>query len=198
MNSLTILSNDVRVQDGLYSLNDLHKAAGAEKRHTPSRFIRNEQTQELIAEIEQGTDMCFDENDQNLNMGLGLKTIHGGSNSGTWVCKELVYAYAMWISPKFHLYVIRAFDKQQQSIGTNISHDSVITDLPIGTRCLLYVDETGTHLHPIDNKSLVNIKSVRYIQRDAKLLMDTVDEFRHRLMALSGEYSLEKLKQPLL
>ncbi|MEP7731422.1 KilA-N domain-containing protein [Marinomonas primoryensis] len=102
MAHLIISSKDIRTLDGLYSLNDLHKAAGSERRHLPAQFLRNNQTQELIAEIE---------NYANSHSLVTKKT--QGRSGGTWVCKELVYAYAMWISPKFNLQVIRAFDQAQ-------------------------------------------------------------------------------------
>ena len=39
-----------------------------------------------------------------------IQVVHGGSKRGTYACKELVYAYATWISAKFFLQVIRTFD----------------------------------------------------------------------------------------
>lgn len=81
--------------NGRYSLNDLHKAAGGERRHEPSFFLANQQTTDLVSELETtGNPVVKKE----------------GRNGGTFVCKEIVYAYAMWISPKFHLQVIRTFD----------------------------------------------------------------------------------------
>lgn len=100
MANLTILSQEIRQHDGLYSLNDLHKAAGGEIKNQPTRFVRNVQTQDLVREIEASPNL--------------VKAIHVTPKVGTYVCKELVYAYAMWISPKFHLQVIRAFDQMQQ------------------------------------------------------------------------------------
>ncbi|EKO3401439.1 KilA-N domain-containing protein [Vibrio fluvialis] len=96
MTKLTILSKGIRTLDNLYSLNDLHKASGNAAKHQPSRFLRLDTTQELIAEIVSYPDL-----------GSTHKVENG---KGTWVCKELVYAYAMWISARFHLQVIHAFD----------------------------------------------------------------------------------------
>ncbi|OOF48298.1 hypothetical protein BKK54_11090 [Rodentibacter genomosp. 1] len=98
---LTILNTKIRSLDGLFSLNDLHRASGAEDKHSPFRFMRNEQTKELISEIDSQT--------PNL---VASKIIRGGTDltvRGYWVCEELVLSYAMWISPKFHLVVLRAF-----------------------------------------------------------------------------------------
>ena len=99
MTNLTILSKSIRQIDNLYSLNDLHKISGADKKHQPANFMRIDQTKELIKEINSSSDMRS-----------SYKTKNG---VGTFVCKELVYSYAMWISAKFSLMVIRAFDEMQ-------------------------------------------------------------------------------------
>ncbi|HHA2501851.1 TPA: KilA-N domain-containing protein [Stenotrophomonas maltophilia] len=79
---------------GRYSLNDLHRAAGGEVRHRPATWLQNQQTKDLVTEIEKD----------------GIPSIQAKQGLGTYVAKELVYAYAMWISPAFHLKVIRAYD----------------------------------------------------------------------------------------
>ncbi|MFA0317676.1 KilA-N domain-containing protein [Vibrio cyclitrophicus] len=120
MTNLTILSKYIRTLDNLYSLNDLHKASGGHSKHKPVQFLRNQQTQELINEIEQSANSHF-----------AVNTKRGGSNAGTWVCKELVYSYAMWISPKFHLNVIRAFDSMTTNQAPAFPIPTVPQDLSL-------------------------------------------------------------------
>ncbi|HIF5514277.1 KilA-N domain-containing protein [Pasteurella multocida] len=105
MSNLSILNTSIRTLDNLYSLNDLHKASGNDPKHRPSLFARNEQTRELVEQINI-------ENNRSTKVIFALKSIRGGSDiskQGTWACEELVLSYAMWISPKFHLIVLRAF-----------------------------------------------------------------------------------------
>lgn len=93
-------------EDGRYCINDLHKAGGGMDKHKPSNFLRSEQTKDLIKEIEQNTMMLKSEN-HNLS---AINVVRGrGKDQGTYVVEDLVYSYAMWISAKFHLIVIRAY-----------------------------------------------------------------------------------------
>lgn len=103
-----ILSNTHTVHEfnGLYSLNDLHKASGGADKHRPSFFLRNQETKELIAEIENSN--CANLHSLK-NKQIAVMTTEG-KKGGTFVCRELVIRYGMWISPKFSLMVIRAFD----------------------------------------------------------------------------------------
>lgn len=98
MNStaLTIAGVSVRQHNSLFSLNDLHRASGGAEKHEPNQFTRLEQTQALIAEIKSADQRnCIE--------------TRRGKQGGTYACKELVIAYAAWISAAFHLKVIRVF-----------------------------------------------------------------------------------------
>ena len=96
MSNLQILTQSIRTFENLYALNDLHIASGGKSKHQPSNFVRLDTTKALIAEIEKDNQHA-------------LKIIRGGNFQGTYACEELVIAYAMWISPQFHLVVLRAF-----------------------------------------------------------------------------------------
>ena len=109
MSNLTILNNSIRSYGNLYSLNDLHQASGGLDKHSPFRFMRNESTQELISEMKNEMNTKSGVQKEAQGSDLIFKALRGRNIQGTWVCEELVLSYAMWISPKFHLIVLRAF-----------------------------------------------------------------------------------------
>ena len=105
MNAIAISNVAIRqTENNLYNLNDLHKASGGEKRHELTNWLKLQQTTELIDELSKPEISGLKENQQ------VIKVVRGGNKRGTYACKELVYAYATWISAKFFLQVIRTFD----------------------------------------------------------------------------------------
>lgn len=136
MNELTIGTTTIHQQNGLFSLNDFHKASGGDPNQRPNQFLRNEQTQALITEISNAQICAFQ--------------TRRGFQGGTYACRELVIAYAAWISPAFHLKVIRVFldhtDSPRSSFNTPAADQSKVSRLklhvldihprPNGRRCL--------------------------------------------------------------
>jgi hypothetical protein len=123
-NTLVIANTPVRQDaEGRYCLNDLHRASGGDNKNKPNIWTANQQTKDLVAEVEIA----------------GNPAIVSRQKLGTYACKELVYAYAMWISPKFHLAVIRAYD----SLVSVKKEDNA---LPMLDAQLLFVEKASSIL----------------------------------------------------
>ena len=108
--------------EGRYCLNDLHKAAGGENRHQSAFFLKRHETVELVNELANSSSQ------KNIEPVSSSR----GRNGGTFVVKELVYAYAMWISPKFHLEVIRSYDRlATEGVAVHASAAEAVLDDPL-------------------------------------------------------------------
>lgn len=108
---ISVANVSVRQFDTLYSLNDLHKAAGGLEKHKPANWLRNQQTTDLITELEIAQ----------------IRAIQKKQGLGTFVCKELVVHYGMWISPTFSLKVIRAFLDTQEDVSGSLKLETQTT-----------------------------------------------------------------------
>lgn len=103
-----LIINETKVttdEDGRYSLNDLHKASGGNPKNKPALFMQNKNFKDFV-EILKVDNPTFNP----------VAKKQGRYNGGTWVSKELVYKYAMWVNPNFELKVIRTFDSLMESI----------------------------------------------------------------------------------
>nr|DAQ82247.1 MAG TPA: KilA-N domain [Caudoviricetes sp.] len=98
MTNLVISNTSINFNNGLYSLNDLHKASGGDMNNQPSNFLKLDSTKALTREISNETNKP------------SFETINGGNNQGSYVCKELLIAYAMWISPELSVKILRSVE----------------------------------------------------------------------------------------
>ena len=91
--------------NGLYSINDIHRASGGLAKHQPAAWMRLQSTTNLIRLMES---QAINQQSKNSI----VETVEGrnyGGNSGTFVCRKLVVAYAMWISTEFFSHVLDVF-----------------------------------------------------------------------------------------
>lgn len=95
INNTAITKNE----NGLYSLNDLHKAAGGLIKDLPNKFMASKSFKNVTNVL----------NAQNSAF-KSVEKKQGRYNGGTWICKELVYKYAMWVNAEFEVNVIQTFD----------------------------------------------------------------------------------------
>lgn len=191
----SIVISDIKIHmdaEGRYSLNDLHKASGKERRHEPAAWLRLDQTNELVQEI-LNTQMCVFKNSDNSNSAeLQIKKpmdSKKGRYGGTYVCKELVYSYAMWISAAFALKVIRAYDalvtgnanEAVRIAKTTVNERTPLRDavnMLVGKKGLRY-DDAYTMVHQRFNIDSIDELSLEQIPMAV--------EYIHRVV-LDGEY----------
>ena len=94
--------------NGLYSINDLHKASGGLKKHQPALWFQLQSTTNFV----RYQDEKAKSQAQNHKNGKVIETVYGGNDKtaqGTFVSRKLVVAYAMWISPAFADHVLDTF-----------------------------------------------------------------------------------------
>ena len=133
MNQFLVIDGVSVRQDnsGRYCLNDLHRAAGGERRHEPSLWRNLQQTNELVQILS--------------DTGIPVSVIKGGVNQGTFVCKELVYSYAMWISAEFSLKVIRTYD--------SLASKPTVVSMPEEVQASIILLESASRMLNFSNSS---------------------------------------------
>ena len=118
-------------------------------------------------------------------MSIAFKTVRGGKNQGTYACKELVYAYAMWISPQFHLHVIRAFDRMRTQRPTLPAPSSPNPFLEQRRYITVLEAVRVTHMKELEgDQILIHRSKVETVRRNLWTLSE-------QLLALLGDGEVE-------
>ncbi len=181
----------VRMVDGLYSLNDLHRASGGSPNHRPGKFMRNEQIKARVAEI--------------LNSGIPAFKSKRGANSGIYACLELVIAYTSWIGGRFHFDVIRALlqgSTAPSMLAAHCLHGArfmLTFDEDTGQIMLREISKRACLIDPNIKSSLqtfiserVPIELLPVVQREAATRVNSCREMTEMLRNLEGKTAVRR------
>jgi len=83
--------------NGLYSLNDLHKASGGDVSKRPAQWLRTDRATRLIKALESDAHLC-----------TPLQTVHG-DGGGTFGGRHVLVAYSTYLSVEMEILVQQAF-----------------------------------------------------------------------------------------
>lgn len=117
---MKINGTDIKVDtNGLYRLNDLHKASGFGREKRPAEWARYEHAKALINEV--STRGVISRTPQ-------FTVVQGGLRQGTWGNKLIALSYAAWLDVKFHIEVFTVFEQystQGYAVNPNITTEQI-------------------------------------------------------------------------
>ncbi|HBU7189870.1 TPA: KilA-N domain-containing protein [Escherichia coli] len=101
-----------RIKGGVeqFSLTDIWKLSGMGEEKRPSKWLATQHAQKQIAYIEFLAEIRGNLNGRILPIETGK-----GRYSGTWGIKELAISYAMWLSPEYHVEVVKGFAEYEDA-----------------------------------------------------------------------------------
>lgn len=170
MPNLSILDHDIRESSGLYCLNDLHQASGGALNQDPIDFLKINQTTELVGEIQKS--------------GIAAYKIQKGKNGGSYACKQLLLAYAAWISPRVQLAVINALlDVQQDSSQSHFS--SIFNGLRQGRYIITTSGEGSAIINSMDGYTYLPEEEVERMRSNYSSLQQKLEVLSRKFNKVS-------------
>lgn len=99
----------------MWNLNAMHQAAGDDPNKAPRFWLRQAQTQELLAALADELTVSQDHS---------FVTTREGRNGGTWAHWQIAAAYAHYLNPKFYLQWNRWAMERYQQLATATPDDT--------------------------------------------------------------------------
>lgn len=146
-----------RSDNGLFNINDLHKASGANQSKRPPNYMRTAEAKRVIARLE-------------AKHGPGVhETVVGGDAPGTYVHKHLAYAYATWLDDEYMLLALEILDEATNKIVNGVQ-----------SAFQILADKYG-EVYALNHSSSEKLAKAHKENQDSMLIIRTMEQSVSRL-----------------